>query len=132
MATSIHNNLPTNRAASHRPPDQKRTTHCFHQETNFVDIGATAITLNEYIALNGGTVYAGRSHVEITITHATAKLYIKRWIPNGLAATSAIYQWVISNASGFTNYVKIPLDGDQNLSIIADGASTTGLITECG
>lgn len=131
MANTVANNLPTDRRSAIRPNDEKRTTHKTWQEMNYTDLTTTAVHLNAYIkTVSGADILKNRTHVEISVTHATAKVYIKRFATGALDASSSVYTYVISNTSGFVPYVKIPMDADTDLSIIADGASTTGIITE--
>ncbi len=135
MANAMSHNRPKDAARMNRPAYEQTKTHRHFQEVSASDLGTTAVHLNAYIAAQTlgmtapGTLKC-RTHVEITNTHATAIIYVKRWVTGGLEATTAIYQHKLAAAGG---YVKIPMDADMDLSIISDVASsTTALITELG
>lgn len=113
-----------------REVDLKTVSHEVFNEHSFDDLGTSAVALAAYIVSKGKKPLSTRTHIEITNTHATAKIYVKRFFSGGVAATSAIYQYYLAPAGG---YVKIPATIETDISIISDTASsTTALICELG
>lgn len=133
MANTISNNFTSRTVGTSRPPYDQTNTHRFCQEFNFQDLTTTAKSVNDYILAqatnNEVKLLPCRTHIEITNTHATATIYVKRFYKGSTTVTSAIYQYKLVPAGG---YVKIPCHPDMDLQIISDTASTTGIITELG